>query len=62
MQPTLGDDVDDDVGGGCKCRSDGFASLDLGVNVLLTVRVVASRINSDDLSHRATPFLVFLSC
>ena len=33
MQPTFGDDVDDDVGGGCECKGDGFASLDFGVNL-----------------------------
>ena len=53
-QPALGDDVDDDVGGGREqCMNDGFSGPDFGGNWKLMVRlVVRQHVRSVFLSRR----------
>ena len=62
MQPTPGSGVDDEVGSGCEVQERRVsAGFDLG-SVLLTVRMAASRFNSDGAGYRATSFVMFLTC
>ena len=64
MQPTLGDDMGDEVGNGGEVQEQRRVSArpDLGGVLKLTVRLVVSGFISDDENCRATSFVVYLIC